>query len=224
MSSTTQHLRSAANTPADCSPADRVTRSLLGYGVIAGPIYVTTSLLQAALHDGFDPTRHSWSLLAAGPFGWVQSANLVLTGAMVVAFAVGLARSAWSRWAPLLVSVFGLGMVGAGLMTADPMDGYPVGVPSPASPTWHGIGHLVSGSLGFLAMVVAALLLGRMYVRQGRRGYAWWCRLTGLAFAGSIVALSSGSTHAALVLGFTAGVVAVFTLLAGVAVDRYRTL
>lgn len=224
MSSTTLHHRSATVDPTKCSPAGRVTKSLLGYGVIAGPLYVTTSLLQVALHDGFDPTRHSWSLLAAGPNGWVQSANLILTGAMVVASAVGLARSAPSRWAPRLVGTFGLGMVGAGLMVADPMDGYPVRLPTPSSPTWHGIGHLVFGSLGFLAMVVAALLLGRVYAGQGRRGYAWWCRLTGVFFLGSIVALSSGCASAVLVLTFTAGVVAVFALLAGVAVDRYRTL
>ena len=222
MSSTTAH-RSSTIDP-ECSPADRVTRSLLGYGVIAGPLYVATSLLQVAWHDGFDPTRHSWSLLAAGPNGWIQSANLILTGAMVIAFAVGLARSAPSRWAPRLVGVFGLGMIGAGLLVADPMDGYPVGVPTPSSPTWPGTGHLVSGSLGFLAMVVAALLLGRMYARRGRPGYAWWCRLTGIVFLVSILALSSGSASPVLVLGFTAGVVAVFALLAGVAVDRYRSV
>lgn len=224
MSSTTLHRRSATEGPTECSPADRVTRSLLGYGVIAGPLYVTTSLVQVALHDGIDPTRHSWSLLAAGPAGWVQSANLILTGAMVVAFAVGLARSAASRWAPRLVAVYGLGMVAAGFLVADPMDGYPVGVPTPASPTWHGIGHLLAGSVGFLAMVVATQLLARTYAGEGRPGYAWWSRLTGIFFLGSVVALSSGSAHPALVLTFTAGVVAIFTLLAGVAVDRYRTV
>lgn len=154
----------------------------------------------------------------------MQSANLVLTGALVIAFAVGLARSASSRWAPRLVAVFGTGMIGAGLMVADPMGGYPVGVPALSSPTWHGIGHMVAGSLGFLAMVVGALLLGRMYARAGRPGYAWWSRLTGVFFAGSILALGSGSAHPVLVLGFTAGVVAVFTLLAGIAADRYRTV
>ena len=77
----------------DCTPAQRVTRSLLGYGVLAGPFYVITSVVQALAHDGFDLTRHAWSQLAAGPQGWIQMANLMLTGAMVVAFAVGLRRS-----------------------------------------------------------------------------------------------------------------------------------
>lgn len=207
-----------------CTPGDRLTKSLLGYGIIAGPVYVTTSVVQALVHDGFDLTRHSWSLLAAGPYGWVQSLNLVLTGVMVIAFAVGLARSAPSRWAPRLVATFGLGMVAAGFLVADPMDGFPVGVLTPTHPTWHGIGHLVSASLGFWALVIAALVLGRMYARLGRPGLAWWSRLTGLFFVASIVGLASGSAHPALVVGFTAGVVAVFALLAGVAVDRYRAV
>jgi hypothetical protein len=45
-------------------PDARVTRSLLGHGVLAGPVYVVASLTQALTRDGFDLTRHSWSLLA----------------------------------------------------------------------------------------------------------------------------------------------------------------
>lgn len=207
-----------------CTPADRVTKSLLAYGIIAGPLYVGLSLGQALTHPGFDLTRHAWSLLGAGPWGWVQQVNLILTGAMVIAFAVGLARTIASRWAPRLISVFGVGTIVAGFCVADPVDGYPVGVATPASPSWHGIGHMVSGSLGFLAMVVAALVLGRAFAREGRTGLAWWSRITGIFFALSIVAVGTGSARPVLVLGFTAGVVAVFGLIAGVARAQYRLL
>lgn len=206
------------------APTRAVTRSLLACGVLAGPVYVTTSLAQVFTHDGFDLTRHAWSLLEAGPYGWVQSANLILTGAMVVAFAIGLARSGAGRWAPRLVAVFGFGTIAAGFLTADPMDGYPVGVPAPSSPTWHGIGHMIAGSTAFWAMVVAALLLGRTYARAGRRGFAWWCRLTGVFFLAAIAALGSGTTSPVLVIAFTVGVAAVYALVAGVAVDRYRSV
>ena len=42
-----------------CDPATAVTRSLLGYGVIAGPLYVAVSLTQALTRAGFrpDPAR-----------------------------------------------------------------------------------------------------------------------------------------------------------------------
>ena len=66
-----------------CEPAVAITRSLLGYGAVAGPFYVCVSLAQALTRDGFDLSRHPWSVLENGPLGWIQSANFVLTGAMV---------------------------------------------------------------------------------------------------------------------------------------------
>jgi hypothetical protein len=38
----------------DCAPTTRVTKSLLGYGVIAGLFYGAVSLAQALTRDGFD--------------------------------------------------------------------------------------------------------------------------------------------------------------------------
>ena len=78
----------------------RVTKSLLGYGIIAGPFYVVVSLAQVLTRDGFDLTRHAWGLLANGELGWIQVANFTLTGAMLVAFAVGLRRGAGRRSRP----------------------------------------------------------------------------------------------------------------------------
>ena len=42
-----------------------VTRSMLGWGVLAGPIYVATGLALALTRDGFDLTEHALSLLEA---------------------------------------------------------------------------------------------------------------------------------------------------------------
>ena len=109
-----------------CSPESRVTRSLLGYGVIAGPVYVGVSLAQAFTRDGFDPVRHEWSLLAHGPGGWVQVLNLVLTGLMVVAAAVGFRRALdggrAGRWAPRLLAVYGVALDAAGAFRPRPVE------------------------------------------------------------------------------------------------------
>src|SRR3954454_12334682 len=109
MTTTTPRSTASPRSTDTCDPGTRVTRSLLGYGVLAGPIYVTVSLAQAVTRPGFDLSRHEWSLLATGPHGWIQITNLVLTGAMVLAFAVGLRRALAggpaARWAPRLVGV-----------------------------------------------------------------------------------------------------------------------
>ena len=69
-----------------------VTKSLLGWGVVAGPFYVVVGLAQALLVPGFDLSRHALSLLLLGPLGWIQALNLVLSGLMVLAAAIGFAR------------------------------------------------------------------------------------------------------------------------------------
>src|SRR5258708_39666514 len=75
-------------TTTDCPPLPvRITKSLLGYGVIAGPIYVVVVAAQMATRDGFDPTRHAASQLANGERGWIQIVTFLVTGAMVIAAA-----------------------------------------------------------------------------------------------------------------------------------------
>ena len=69
------------------------TRSLLGFGILAGPFYLALSIGQGLVREGFDFGRHSLSMLANGAGGWIQTANFLLTGAMVVAAAVGLRRA-----------------------------------------------------------------------------------------------------------------------------------
>jgi hypothetical membrane protein len=90
---TTTMNRPGSPVPAGAGdPGTRVTRSLLGYGVIAGPLYLVAGLAEALTRSGFDITRDDLSLLANGPLGWVHITLLVVTGLMTVAGAVGLRR------------------------------------------------------------------------------------------------------------------------------------
>jgi len=116
----------------DCTASGNVTRSLLGYLALAGPFYVIVSLAQALTRPGFSVARDEWSLLALGHLGWIQQANLILTGVMIIVGAVG-ARRAIGRfadagtWAPRLLAGYGLGLIGAGIFRADAADGFPPG-------------------------------------------------------------------------------------------------
>ena len=141
-------------TTTDCPPLPvRITKSLLGYGVIAGPIYVLAVAGQMVTRDGFDPTRHAASQLANGEWGWIQIATFVVTGAMTVAAAVGVRRALGpgrlSAWASGLLGVYGAGLVVAGFFRADPSDGFPPGTPpGMGEVSWHGLAHFaVAGSL-----------------------------------------------------------------------------
>ena len=219
-----------AQTSSACTPEARVTRSLLGYGVLAGPFYVVVSLAQALTRDGFDLGRHAWSLLANGPGGWVQMLNLVATGLMVIAAAVGLRRvlgtGRAARWAPRWLAVYGAGLVAAGVFTADPMNGFPLGTPDgmPVHPTLHGTLHVVAGGIGFVALVAATWLLASRYRADGRRRQATFTRATGLVFVLAFGAIASGSTSPVVNLAFTAAVVLTWLWLAVTSLFHYRTV
>jgi Protein of unknown function (DUF998) len=208
-----------------CDPATATTRSLLGWGVVAGPAYVLVSLAQALTRDGFDLSRHSWSLLATGSLGWIQIANFVLTGLMTVAFAVGVRRATGSVWAPRLIAGYGLGLVAAGIFRADPAAGFPAGTPADAATvSWHGGLHLLAGAIGFGCLIAACLVLGRRFAAEGRRGWALSSRVTGIVFLAAFAGIASGSGSAATVLPFVGAVLLVSGWLAALAVHLYRTV
>ena len=89
--------------------SDPGTQYMLGAGVIVGPFYLAVGLIQALVRDGFDPARHPLSVLANGPGGWVQVANLAICGLMVIAAAIGIQRviRPQSRAASWLLGAFG---------------------------------------------------------------------------------------------------------------------
>jgi len=206
-----------------CDQATRVTRSLLGYGVIAGPVYVLVSLTQALTRPGFDLARHQWSLLSNGHLGWIQVANFVATGLMTVAFAVGLRRALGPGRAAPLIGVYGVCLVGAGLFRADPALGFPPGTPDHGTDvSWHGILHLVCGSVGFTCLIVACFLIARRYAAEYRPGRAVFSRVTGALFLASFVAVATGAGAVWANLAFVATVVLTWVWISALAVDRYR--
>ena len=84
----------ATAAPDAVRPAGRTvpTAVLLTGGIVAGPLYVAVSLTQALTREGFVLTRHAWSVLANGDLGWIQITNLLLTGTLLIGFALGLRR------------------------------------------------------------------------------------------------------------------------------------
>ena len=205
-----------------------VTRSLLGYGPLAGAVYLGSGLAQALTRDGFDLSRHSLSLLANGPLGWVHVTTLVVAGLMTVAAAAGVRRALRGRrgatGGAALLAGYGLALVAAGAFVADPMDGFPRGTPAgpPAGVTVSGLVHLAAGGVGFACLVAATLVLGRRFSAESRRGWAVWSRATGLVVLAGFAGVASGSTSSLAVLGLWTGVVAGWAWLAAVCVHLDR--
>jgi hypothetical protein len=155
-------------------------------GVVAGPLFVAVVFAQAALREGFEPSRHPLSLLSLGDLGWIQIANFVLAGVLFVLAAVGMRQvltdGPGHRWGPRLIAVFGAALVAGGVFVADPAFGFPLGTPAgrPEQLSWHGILHGVAPAVGFLALSVAGFVLARRDADRGHRSWAFVDRATGV--------------------------------------------
>jgi Protein of unknown function (DUF998) len=147
-----------------------VRRFLLRCGVLAGPFYLLVSLIQAFFREGFDLARHPLSLLANGPGGWVQTANFVITGLMVLAAAAGFERvlGPRSRAVTWFLGAFGVAMIAAAVFPADPVDGFPPGTPEgfPTSISTTGLIHFIAGALGFLCLAISCFFAARAMSRR----------------------------------------------------------
>ncbi|QBD75563.1 DUF998 domain-containing protein [Ktedonosporobacter rubrisoli] len=197
--------------------------ALLVCGMIAGPFYIVVGLIQALTRPGFDLLRHDLSLLANGDLGWIQITNLVLSGLLVLAFALGMRQvlrsSRGGTWGPLLVGVYGLGLIGAGFFTADPAFGFPPGTPADAHAiSWHGLLHIITAAIGFLALIVACMVMARRFASQRLLGWAIYSVGSGLLFFAAFVGVATGSGQSWSVIGFWIGVIVIWTWIALLAV------
>lgn len=202
-----------------------VTKSLLGWGVVAGPFYLVLGLAQALLVPGFDLSQHALSLLLLGPLGWIQTANLVLTGLMVLAAAVGFGRLLPGRrgtWAAVLLGIYGVSLFAAAIFPPDPTGGFPIGATDATTASTSGLLHLAAGALGFVSLAVAAIVIGGWFRREGRRGMATASWIAAAVIVLGFMAGAALSMTAAGVALLWIAVVAGFAWLALASLTAYR--
>lgn len=188
------------------------TRWLLAAGAVAAPLFAVVALLQVATRSGFDLARHPVSMLANGDLGWIQTTSFLLTGALMLAAAVGVRRvlrgHRGGTWGSILLAVYGAAIVAAGIFRMDPGDGFPPGTPpgTPTSMTWHAVVHNICGSIAFLALIAACFVLAPRFTAIGQRRWAISGRISGVVFTvGLAWALSGGRAGSlTLFLGVTA--------------------
>jgi hypothetical protein len=160
------------------------TRRLLVGGAAAGPLFLAVALGQALTRDGFDLGRHPLSLLSVGDHGWIQIANFVVAGALTLGLAVGL-RRVWPdgrgrTWGPVLLGLYGAGLVAGGVFVADPALGFPPGAPDgiPTDISWHAAVHNVAPVVAFNAVIIACIVYAVRFAGRRDRGWAAYSAAT----------------------------------------------
>jgi Protein of unknown function (DUF998) len=189
---------------------NQITNLFLWCGVIAGPVYTIIGLIQALTRPGFDLTRHPLSLLTNGDLGWIQVGNFYLTGLFLIISAAGIRRTIQTGvgavWGPILLTVYGLTLFGAGTFKADPAMGFPPEmVSTSATMTSAGLLHFIFGGLGFFSMIAACLIYARRFATEHNPVWRNFSLITGSGFLLGFIGIASGAGNPVTVLGFWLG-------------------
>ena len=164
------------------------TNTLLACGVVAGPVWVIVAIIQMIIRPGFDLSRHAISVLSLGDLGWIQITSFIVSGALVIAGAVGMRQvlhpGRAGTWGPILIGLYGLGLISAGIFKADPMNGFPPGTADvPGQMSGHGTLHFLSAAVAFLSLIVAAcFVFARRFASLKQRGWVAYSVVTGAFF------------------------------------------
>ena len=164
-------------------------RLLLACGAIGPLLNSVVILILGAIRPGYNALLIPDSNLELGDGGWIQITNYIVTGALLLAFAIGLRRvlrtGRGSTWGPILLGLYGLTFIGIGIFVTDPVLGYPLGASS--TTTVHGAIHILFGQLQFTSLIAACFVLARRDAALERRGWSWYSVATGLLVAASDV-------------------------------------
>jgi hypothetical protein len=169
-----------------------LSKLLLLCGIIGGPLFVIAFLVLGAARKGYDPMRQPVSALAMGPNGWLQQVNFWVTGALMLGAACGLRLTAhrYSLWGPLLIGVFALGLLGAGLFVTD-ITGLS-GTPERSLRTRQAVLHDLFSFIAFVSLIAACFVFSRLYSAAGRPGWSAYCAVAGALLAVGFVLFARG--------------------------------
>jgi hypothetical membrane protein len=171
---------------------------LLACGVIGPPAFIAVFLLEGAARAGYDPQRHPVSSLAIGERGWVQRANFLLAGTAIAMFSRGVRpmspdRTQGSEWDARLLGLAGLGLVGAGLFSTDPVFGYPADAPLRLEQyTAPGHLHNIFSLLFFVGVPGACLVEARRHAGAGGRAWSAYSLLSAAVMLATFVLAGVG--------------------------------
>jgi hypothetical protein len=124
-------------------------------------------LIEGATRPGYSAWRNYVSSLGLSGQGWEQIANFIVCGLLVFGFSFVLRRTLGPGKGGIagsvLLGLFGLGLVVAGVFVTDPSLGYPPGTHTSGPQTLHGMIHGLAGLFDFTVPAIAAFVLARRF-------------------------------------------------------------
>jgi hypothetical membrane protein len=190
-----------------------IIRTLLVGGIISAPLFFTISIILALTRTGFDIQRHAISTLTLGDLGWIQSANFIITGILAILTSIGIRLffkgDKSGTWGSILIGIYGLGMILAGLFQPDPGLGFPSVAPegAPASMSIYAAIHTFAFFIAFICLIAACFVLARRFSKENRQGWRVYSIATGILAPVLIILGMSLGTWIGLIMA-VAGMIA----------------
>ncbi len=149
-------------------------RLLLTCGAVGAILFYIVFTVAGAFRPGYSAMRDFVSDLSLGDQGWEQIANFIVFGVLMLAFTLGVRSALRTGRAavagPLLLGVFGAGVLLAGVFVTDP---------GPNPTTIHGSLHILVSIASFAALGAAGFVFARRF--GGWRGFGLYSIASGLA-------------------------------------------
>jgi hypothetical membrane protein len=166
---------------------------MIACGAIGPLLFILVILVEGAVRPGYSAWRNFASDLSQGDQGWVQIANFLLCGVLLLCFASGLRQTfrsgKGSVWGPLLMGIFGLSLIIAGIFVTDPSLGYYPPGTSSSTQTLHGMLHGINAPLAFGSLTAAIFVLARRFASDPAwRNWGLYSLITGILCIVSFIA------------------------------------
>lgn len=170
-------------------------KKLLLAGAVGPLVFIVVFLVEGATRPGYSAWRHYVSQLATGDFGWMQVINFLTCGTLVLAFAIGLRQAIkgtrGSTVGPLLLGLFAIALIVAGVFVTDPALGYPLGAPQVH--TTHAMIHGLAGLAAFSLLAATAFVMAGHFAATRERRWAIYSAGVGLLIVTFFIASTTVS-------------------------------
>ena len=154
---------------------------MLVCGLICPLFFIVSFFVQGIFKEGYSALRYPISSLAIGHNGWVQVISFLITGLLILLFAIGVYQKLNNRLPGVLFGLVALGLVASGIFTTDPVYGYPANEPFIYREfTLHGKLHTLFSLLVFINIPVTCFIMGRYFHALKKMQWKYYSVSTGI--------------------------------------------
>jgi hypothetical membrane protein len=143
-------------------------------------LFIISYSIQGIFKKGYNALRHPISSLAIGQNGFFQVFTFIVTGILIILFAVAVQKKIHKKATTILFVLVGVGLIASGVFNTDPVYGYPPELPFTNKIfTMHGKLHTLFSLFVFLNIPIICFLMARYFNNQKEFKWKYYSIITG---------------------------------------------